>query len=113
MAGSSGTNRFDRALNLINQAVGMLRRGNTVITMGATGLNNSYRRALVSLEFGSNECLLRICPFCRKRSGHLEIFRLLLDQMPFLHEYLFKIRHRRAVLCDERQDFAYLLCISQ
>ena len=32
--------------------------------------------------------------------------------MPFLHEYLFKIRHRRAVLCDEGQDslifFAFL-----
>ena len=32
--------------------------------------------------------------------------------MPFLREYLFKIRHRWAVLCDERQDslifFAFL-----
>ena len=24
--------------------------------------------------------------------------------MPFLHEYLFKIRHRKAVLCDEGKD---------
>ena len=30
LAGSNeNENRFDRALNLINQAVGMLRRGNT------------------------------------------------------------------------------------
>ena len=55
MAGSSGTNRFDRALNLINQAVGMLRGGIAVITMGVTGLHNSYPRVLASLEFGSNE----------------------------------------------------------
>ena len=32
--------------------------------------------------------------------------------MPFLHEYLFKIRHRRTVLCDEKTGFAYLFCIS-
>ena len=29
-----------------------------------------------------------------------------------MHEYLFKIRHRRTVLCDEKTGFAYLLCIS-
>ena len=32
--------------------------------------------------------------------------------MPFLHEYLFKIRHRRTVLCGEKTGFAYLFCIS-
>ena len=55
MAGSSVTNRFERALNLIIQAVAMLRGGNTVITMGVTGLHNSYPCVLASLEFGSNE----------------------------------------------------------
>ena len=32
--------------------------------------------------------------------------------MPFLHEYLFKARHRRTVLYDEKTGFAYLRCIS-
>ena len=32
--------------------------------------------------------------------------------MQFLHEYLFKIRHRRTVLCEEKTRFAYVLCIS-
>ena len=44
--------------------------------MGVTGLHNSYPRVLASLEFGSEEYVFkRICPFCTKRSGDLEIFR--------------------------------------
>ena len=29
-----------------------------VITMGVTGLHNSYPRVMASLEFGSNECIV-------------------------------------------------------
>ena len=44
--------------------------------MGVTGLHNSYPRVLASLEFDSEEYVFkRICPFCTKRSGDLEIFR--------------------------------------
>ena len=39
-----------------------------------------------------------------KRSGDLEIFRkvaVVAGLNAILHEYSFKIRHRRAILCDQ------------
>ena len=54
----------------------LLQKEITVITMGVTGLHNSYPRVLASSRVWLKRvCLLRICPFCTKWSGDLEIFR--------------------------------------
>ena len=54
-------------------------------------------------------------PLLYETIGDLEIFRyvaVVAGLNAIFPEYLFKIRHRRTVLCDEKTGFAYLLCIS-
>ena len=79
--------------------------------MEVRGLRHSYPRVLASLEFGSNEYVFEgSTPFVRNGRQFLKYFakeQLLL--LPFLHEYLLVVRHRRTVLRNEGQD-SLILC---